>query len=150
MEIASDKYYVPEETMFEGNGLGQKDPAVCELYVDTHYIDYMMHEVTADCLFQIGSLKRMTNENKYAIDKLLENHDTQQKWVQTQMFRTIKTALRADSLMVRTLTDKCDKQRKRDVWLAWNRVVKAGRQRKELLKKIAKCFKKNHCKKYFN
>lgn len=80
---AADKYYVPEETMFEGNGLGQKDPALCELYVDTHYIDYMLHEVTSDCLFQIGSLKRMTHENKYAIEKLLENHDTQHKWVQS-------------------------------------------------------------------
>jgi hypothetical protein len=66
------------------------------------------------------------------------------------MFRTIKTALRADSLMVRTVTEKCDKQRKRDIWVAWNRVVKAGRQKKELLKKIAKCYKKNHCKRYFN
>jgi hypothetical protein len=66
------------------------------------------------------------------------------------MFRTVKTALRADSLMVRTLTDKVDKSRKRDVWVAWKGVVKAGRQRKELLKKIAKLYKKNHCKRYFN
>lgn len=62
------------------------------------------------------------------------------------MFRTIKTALRADSLMVKTMIDKYSAQRKRDVWVAWNKVVKEGRQRKEVLKKIAKCYKKNHCK----
>ena len=72
---------MPDETMFEGNGLGQKDPNLCEIYVDTHYIDYMMQEVTADCLFQIGSLKRMTVENKYSIEKLLDSHESQQKWV---------------------------------------------------------------------
>ncbi len=51
----------------EGNGKGQKDNTLCDLYVDTHYANFMFSEITAEFMFEINNIKRMCNENKVAI-----------------------------------------------------------------------------------
>lgn len=58
-----------------------------DLYVDTHYVDYMLTQVTSECMYEVGELKRRVGENTEAIQRLLESHESQFRWVQAQMFK---------------------------------------------------------------
>jgi len=42
VQIVSDRYFSKDEKFLAIDGLKSKDPNLCELYVDTHYIDYML------------------------------------------------------------------------------------------------------------
>ncbi len=71
-----EKYHIPNETLLEGNGEGQKDPDRLDLYVDTHYIHFMFSELTAEFMYEITNIKRLCKENQTAITKLLDEHDS--------------------------------------------------------------------------
>ena len=42
VQTVSDRYFAKDEKFLAIDGIRSKDPNLCELYVDTHYIDYML------------------------------------------------------------------------------------------------------------
>ena len=84
----SDKYFLKEQTLLSADGLDSKNKEVVDLYVDTHYVDYMLNNVTNECMYEVGELKRRVQENADAIQRLLEAHEREQKWIQGQMYKT--------------------------------------------------------------
>ncbi len=68
-------------TILEGNGEGQKDPDKLDLYVDTHFVHYMFSELTSEFMYEITNIKRLCTENKSVIAKLLDEHESQNRWV---------------------------------------------------------------------
>jgi hypothetical protein len=63
----SDDYFNKEKTLLSANGLESKNPENVDLYVDTHYVDYMLNQVTAECMYEVGELRRRVQENTDAI-----------------------------------------------------------------------------------
>ena len=114
-----EKYHIADQTLLEGNGEGQKDPDRLDLYVDTHFVHYMFSELTAEFMYEITNIKRLCNENKVAITKLLDEHDSQNRWLQSQMFTTAKQSKRTDSILTKGVIDKYHQARKRLIWQTW-------------------------------
>ena len=73
--------YSQKESILSADGLESKDPLKVDLYVDTHYVDYMLSGVTGECMYEIFDLKRRTKDNTDTIQKLLESHENQSRWV---------------------------------------------------------------------
>ena len=55
--------YSQKESILSADGLESKDPLKVDLYVDTHYVDYMLSGVTGECMYEIFDLKRRTKDN---------------------------------------------------------------------------------------
>ena len=89
-----------------GDGVMSKDPSKCELFVDTHYIDYMLRHLNQEtqCLFE--DLKRKMLENTDQIQAGQQTQDRQFKFVQKQMVKTSRQSNRTDKLLTRTLLQK--------------------------------------------
>jgi hypothetical protein len=84
----SDSYFIKEKTLLSANGLESKNPDMVDLYVDTHYVDFMLTQVTAECMYQVAEIKRRGEENKDAIANLIETQERQFRWIQSKMLKT--------------------------------------------------------------
>jgi len=56
VQQVSDRYYNKDQKFFAVDGLSSKDPALCDLYVDTHYIDYMLANLNQESSFLFTDL----------------------------------------------------------------------------------------------
>lgn len=146
--ITSEKYS-SKEAILSGDGLESKDPLKVDLYVDTHYVDYMLSGVTGECMYEIYDLKRRTKDNTETISKLLESHENQTRWVQTQMFRIGKQALHTDQILNKNVIDKHTQNRRKLVWTVWREYMEGIKIKKTKLTKMVQAMQKYHLKPAF-
>jgi len=83
------------------DGLKAKDPTLCDLYVDTHYIDFMLSNLNQEQQFISQDLSRRVKENTENLRKVMEVQDREHRWLQTQMLKTLKMANKTHQLLVR-------------------------------------------------
>ena len=48
VKTVSDRYFAKDEKFLAVDGLRSKDHNLCDLYVDTHYIDYMLSNLNQE------------------------------------------------------------------------------------------------------
>lgn len=84
----SDRYFNKDPNFVEVNGVASKDPNKCEIFVDTHYIDYMLANLNQETQFLFEELKLKVADNTDNIRTLINEHEREFKWIQTQMIRT--------------------------------------------------------------
>jgi hypothetical protein len=54
----SDRYFNKNDSMNAADGILSKDPNFCDLFVDTHYLDYMLTNLNQETQFLYEELKR--------------------------------------------------------------------------------------------
>ena len=116
--------------MLAANGLHSKDKNLVDLYVDTHYVDYMLTQVTAECMYEVGELKRRVGENTEAIQRLLESHESQFRWIQAQMFKITAQASQTEQILNKNVIEKYNKAKKMVVMDAWREYMAIVKKRK--------------------
>ena len=88
----------------------------------------MFSELTAEFMYEITNIKRLCNENKVAITKLLDEHDSQNRWLQSQMLTTAKQSKRTDLILTKGVIDKYHQARKRLIWYTWKDVNRESKR----------------------
>ena len=73
MKQVSDKYFnVGLENFVTADGILSKNVNDCELFVDTHYIDYMLSNLNQESQFLFTDMKRKVEENSEDVKRMLQ------------------------------------------------------------------------------
>eukprot|EP00347_Sterkiella_histriomuscorum_P005895 403354866 len=150
VKMVSDRYFAKDNKFLAVDGIKSKDPNLCELYVDTHYIDYMLNNLNQESQFLFEEVKRKVEDNTTNINKLLDSHEREYKWIQTQMFRTIKQSNKTNNLLTRTVLNKFIYQRKKLLYGEWKRHILRKQTRDHKMKHMISIFYKFHAQQAMN
>jgi len=75
-------------------------------------------------------------ENTDKIKKLVDSHDREFKWIQTQMLKTINISNKTDKLLTRTLLHKFEYSKKKKLYGEWKKYIEKKIEKKEKTKKM--------------
>ena len=94
-------------------------------------------------MYEITNIKRLCNENKNAITKLLDEHDTQNRWVQTQMFTTVKQSKRTDMILTKGVIDRYRLARKKLIWHTLRDWVREAKNQKRKIITMMRIYRRH-------
>ena len=92
-------------------------------------------------MYEVSELKRRINENTEAIQRLLESHDRESRWLTRQMTKTVQQSIRTDMILTKNVIEKYEAKRRKMFWEGWKDYMKGVREKKAKVRRMAMLFK---------